>query len=83
MGQQEIIEHLRMLRQTGDDEFHSIRSIAKALGCRYQAVHSSIYALARMKIVESKATGDLFDWYRAFRIAEKYIDQEESNNKQS
>lgn len=73
-GQQEIISHLRMLRQTGDHEFQSIRAIAHALGCRYNAVHSSIYPLARVGILESRAMGDLLDWYRGFRLADKYID---------
>lgn len=75
LGQQEVIEYLRMLRQTGDDEYHSIRAIAKAIGTSYHVVHRSIYPLARKNILESKATGDMFDWYRAFRLADKWIDE--------
>lgn len=78
MGQTEIIEYLRMLRKTGDHEFHSIRSIAKGIGASYECVHRAIYPLARKDIVESKATGDLFDWYRAFRLADKYVNGDAS-----
>ena len=75
MGQQEIIEHLRVLRKTGDDDYHSIRDIAKALDASYYAVRKSIYSLARKDIVDHKATGSLYDWYRSFRLASKYVDE--------
>lgn len=78
MGQQEIIEYLRGKRVTGDDSFFTIHEIAK--GCNggsvhYAAVRKSLYSLVRMRIVESKAEGDLFEWVRTFRLADKYIEE--------
>lgn len=81
MGQREIIEYLRMRRQTGDNEYHSIRSMAVALKCPYRNIHRCIYPLVRMGILESKATGDLFEWFRVFRLAEKYVEEGVDNGR--
>jgi len=76
MGQQDIIEFLRSRRLAGDDSYFGIHEIAKGVNggsSHYSAVRKSLYALVRMRIVDTKAEGDLFDWIRTFRLSSKYV----------
>ena len=76
MGQEEIIEFLQAQRASGDESFFSIREIAKGINGgspHYHAIRRSLYALVRLKVVDSKAEGDIFDWIRTFRIADKQM----------
>lgn len=76
MGQQEIIKFLNDKRASGDNSFFSIHEIAKGINGgspHYHNVRKSLYSLVRVGIVESRAEGDLFEWVRTFRLAEKKV----------
>ena len=75
MGQEEIIEFLRTKRLIGDDSYFTIHEISKGLNGgsnHFSAVRRSLYNLRKMEIVETKTTGDVFEWVKTFRIDKKY-----------
>ena len=75
MGQQEIIEFLRLKRVMGDHTFFTIHEISKGINGgsnHYSAVRRSLYQLRKMEIVETKTTGDVFEWVKTFRLHSKY-----------
>ena len=76
MGQEEIIDFLRSRRLAGDHSFFSVQEIKKGLNggsLHPGAIRRCLYSLVRRKVLESRAEGDLFDWYRSFRILEEYV----------
>lgn len=78
MGQEEIIAFLRNERKKGNDNYFTIHEIRKNANgsCHYGNVRKSIYGLVRTGIIEHKTEGDVWEWVRIFRLAEKYIDVE-------
>ena len=78
MGQADILEFLRNKRLTGDESFFSIHEIAKGLNGgspQYHNIRKSLYNLVKHNIVEVKNAGDVFEWYKTFRINEKYLEE--------
>ena len=75
MGQQEIIEFLRVKRVTGDHSYFTIHEISKGINggsAHFSAVRRSLYNLRKMDIVETKTSGDVFEWVKTFRLHKKY-----------
>jgi len=77
MGQQDIIKFLRDKRATSGDYFTTFE-IAKGLkngSSHYSAVRKALYQLSRMGIVETKTSGDAFEWIKTFRLNKKYLEE--------
>lgn len=77
MGQQDIIQFLRNKRATSD-EYFTVHEIAKGIkngSSLYHNVRKGLYQLARMGIVETKNTGDVFEWVKTFRLNKKYLEE--------
>lgn len=79
MGQSDIIDFLRNKRLSGDDSYFSVHEISKGLSngsSLYHNVRKSLYNLVRMGIVETQASGDVFEWVRVFRLSDKYLEED-------
>lgn len=80
MGQQEIIEYLRQKRVLGDHNYFTTHEIMK--GCNggsahYSAVKKSLWSLVRHGVIEVKDEGDVFEWVKTFRLANKYVESKQ------
>lgn len=78
MGQQEILAFLRNKREMGDNSFFSIHEIVKGVtggSLHYHNTRRAVFALLRHGFIESQNVGDVFDWFRTFRISKKYFDK--------
>jgi len=80
MGQDEIIAFLKKARLCGDDRYFSIREIKEGLdgGSQYTpAISRAIWPLVRTGVIECKQKGDAWDWYRGFRLVDKYVKEDD------
>jgi len=78
VGQIEIYEFLKRMRQTGDDRFFTYEQIFKGakdmdttenrIGCRRQ-----VNQLCNYGYLELKMTGKIMDWQRTFRLKKRYL----------
>ena len=59
----------------GDHNYFTTHEISKGLNGgsnHFSAVRRSLYQLRKMSIVETKTTGDVFEWVKTFRLDKKY-----------
>lgn len=82
MGQTEILDFLYHKRLLGDEKYFSIHEIVKGLNGgspHYHNTRKSLMTLVRLNIVETKNSGDVFEWVKTFRISKKYFTEMKNN----
>lgn len=79
MGQQEVLEYLKKLRNCGDDEYKPASKIIKDLqsdGMTNGSLRRVRYNLVKLEAfgyVEAKINSKRGNWRREWRIRQKYI----------
>jgi hypothetical protein len=67
VSQEAILTYLRNLRVMGDEEFYSIKHIARELGYKYYPTWQKVNKLFAWGDLEVK----VIDWKRSFRAKER------------